>query len=668
MAIKIPDDKKEEIRERADLVEVVQDYVKLKRSGRSWKGLCPFHDEKTPSFHVTPSMGIYKCFGCGASGDVFNFMMEMEGVGFVEAMRTLADRFNVSLPKAEEQEFDENHHLREGIYHALKYAGVYFHRQLTESDEAEKARRYLQQRGYDGAAIKKYGLGYAPGDGEAFYRTALDSGLNEEYLQEAGLIKPSRKSGRFYDAFRGRLMFPIFNTSGKVIAFAGRALRKSDKAKYINSPQTKVYDKSHVLYGLNFAKNEIRSEDEAILVEGYTDVLSLHQSGVENTVASSGTSLTPGQLKLLNRYGNKLTMIYDSDNAGRMAMKRGLQLALQEGLDVKLLELEEGEDPDSFIRQFGKDAFLELKLEKNENFVGYLVHQAQNDGQWDDPAGKQQTITEVLQCIGRMPDKVARETFLQHLSELTDIGLRTLHEELGPVMQKIKQEQKRSRKRKKYRQEREKKRVKSQNDGPGRRNRETASSTFVESYGPQKPRPGYEKELIRLMLKFGRKMIGYIGSHCSDTYFEDDQLKDFYRDIIRRYKDEQEVTVEHYSSLDHPFPQLVGEIMMEEHEISKSHRDKLGVEYKRDQNPYSTAKGALKAILLHYLNRKQNELQQAFSSAAADKRKSIVRQMNEIGRKRTRIQKSSLNEFLPDPENDGTGHASDKVFEYKMKS
>ncbi len=405
MAIQIPDDKKEEIRQHADIVEVVQDYVKLKRSGRSWKGLCPFHDEKTPSFHVTPDMGIYKCFGCGASGDVFNFMMEMEGVGFVEAMRTVAERFHVSLPETEDQEFDEDHHLREGIYHALKYAGVYFHRQLIESDEAKSARRYLQKRGYNQPLIKKYGLGYAPKKGDAFYRSALDSGLNEIYLEEAGLIKESKRGDDYYDAFRGRLMFPIFNTTGKVIAFAGRALSKTDKAKYINSPQTKVYNKSEVLYGVNFAKNEIRKNDEAILVEGYTDVISLQQEGIGNTVASSGTSLTPNQLKLLKRYCDTLTMIYDSDSAGRMAMKRGLHLGLEEGLEVKLLELTEGDDPDSFIRQFGKESFLDLKQDKTENFVSYLVHRAQNEGQWDEPSGKKQTITEVLECIARMPDQ-----------------------------------------------------------------------------------------------------------------------------------------------------------------------------------------------------------------------------------------------------------------------
>jgi DNA primase len=667
MAIQIPDDKKEEIRERADIVEVVQDYVKLKRSGRNWKGLCPFHDEKTPSFYVTPSMGIYKCFGCGASGDVFNFMMEMEGVGFVEAMRTLAERFNVSLPEADSsEEFDETHHLREGIYHALKYAGVFFHRQLAESDEAEAARQYLQKRGYGHSTIKKYGLGYAPKKGDAFYQAALDSGLNETYLQEAGLVKTSDRNRDFYDTFRGRLMFPIFSASGKVIAFAGRSLRKTDKAKYINSPQTKVYNKSEVLYGVNFAKNKIRKNNEAILVEGYTDVISLHQKGIENAVASSGTSLTPNQLKLLKRYGDILVMIYDSDSAGRSAMKRGLHLALQEGLEVKLLELAEGEDPDSFIRQFGKESFLELQQEKTENYVSYLVHRAQNEGRWDEPAGKKQTISEVLECIARMPNNVARETFLQHLSSLAEIGLRTLHEELGPVIQKITQEKLRTQQRQKRLERKKKEGSKNRSNSPQNEKERLSSEN---PYDLSAPRPGYEKEIIRLMLapEKNRDMIEYIGSNFSDQYFEDDQLRAFYLDIFQRYKDNEKVSVEYYASREHPYPRLVGEIMLEEHEVSERHREKVGIQIKRDQNPYLSAKGALKSGLLEYINRKQRELQQRYGGATEEQRKTIIRQMKEIARKRTRLQKLPFDEVFPDPEKGLENQAGSNIFEYEMK-
>ena len=679
MATMIPDEKKEEVRGAADIVEVVEDYVKLKRSGRSWKGLCPFHDEKTPSFHVTPDLGIYKCFGCGESGDVFNFVMEMEGVGFVEAMRSLADRYGVSLPEEDAEEFDEEHNLREGIYHALKYAGVFFYRHLMETKEAQKARDYLQERGYDRSIIKKYGLGYAPSDGEKLYKTALDSGLNEEYLLEAGLIKPSNRGDGYYDAFRGRLMFPIFNPSGKVIAYAGRVLGKEKTAKYINSPQTKVYNKSKVLYGINFAKNDIRKTDEVILVEGYTDVISLQQYGINNVAASSGTSLTSDQMKLLHRYGDTITMIYDSDSAGQRAMKRGINIALREGMDVKLLELPEGEDPDSFVRQFGKDSFLELKQEESEDFLSYQIHKAKDEGRWEEPAEKKKVISEILESIAHMPDQVSRETYVQHLNSKAKIGDRALFDELGKIRKQLKDERKKARQREKRRKEREARRQQ-QGEGDqrpqapiphsvGHNDREAASRPPKQNQpAPPKKRPNYEKELIRLMLMYDRDMIDYIGSQCNERQFEDKQLRNFYTDIIDRYKDEKEVSVEAYAEREHPYPELVGEIVLEEHSVSERHHEKIGVQYKKDKNPYRTAKGALKALKIHYLDRLQVDLYERYnSSEEKDERKKVMKAMKEAGRQRTLLQESPIDELFPDPDSDAAKKVSDKVFEYKMK-
>ncbi|MCW9707246.1 DNA primase [Aliifodinibius sp. 1BSP15-2V2] len=672
----IPDEKKEEVRGAADIVEVVEDYVKLKRSGRSWKGLCPFHDERTASFHVTPDLGIYKCFGCGASGDVFNFMMEMEGVGFVEALRSLGDRYGVSLPEEDEQEFDEDHHLREGIYHALKYAGVFFFRHLMETDEAQKARDYLQKRGYDRTIIKKYGLGYAPAGGEKLYRAALDSGLNEEYLLEAGLIKPSNRGDGFYDAFRGRLMFPIFNPSGKVIAYAGRVLGKQKTAKYINSPQTKVYNKSKVLYGINFAKNEIRKTDEVILVEGYTDVISLQQNGVNNIVASSGTSLTPQQMNLLHRYGDTITMIYDSDSAGQRAMKRGINIALREGMDVKLLELPEGEDPDSFVRQFGKDSFLELKQEASEDFLTYQIHKAKDEGRWEAPTEKKKVINEILESIAHMPDPVSRETFVQHLNSKAKVGDRALFDELGKIRKELKEERMRAKKREQRRREREQ-RQQQQEGGQATPPPHTHTVGFSEQVedrpekkrpAPPQKRPNYEKELIRLMLMYGREMIDYIGSYCSEKHFEDEEIRAFYEDIIEQYKAEEEVSVEVYANREHPYPELVGEIVLEKHSVSERHHEKIGVQYKKDKNPYRTAKGALKALKAHFIERLQEDLYSQYNTAEGEEeRKKVMKLMKEAGRRRTLLQQSPVDELFPDPDTEAAKSVSDKVFEYKMK-
>ncbi|NGP88112.1 DNA primase [Fodinibius halophilus] len=671
----IPDEKKEEVRGAADIVEVVEDYVKLKRSGRSWKGLCPFHDEKTPSFHVTPNLGIYKCFGCGESGDVFNFVMEMEGVGFVEAMRSLGDRYGVSLPEEEAEELTEEHNLREGIYHALKYAGVFFFRHLMETDKAKKARDYLQKRGYNREVIKKYGLGYAPPDGEKFYKTAIDSGINEEYLLEAGLIKPSKRDDGFYDAFRGRLMFPIFNPSGKVIAYAGRVLGKKKTAKYINSPQTKVYNKSKVLYGINFAKNDIRKKNEVILVEGYTDVISLQQAGIKNVAASSGTSLTPDQMKLLHRYGDTITMIYDSDSAGKRAMKRGINIALHEGMDVKLLELPEGEDPDSFVRQFGKEAFQELKKEESEGFLDYTVHKARSSGRWNE--AKEKVVTEILESIAHIPDQIKQEVEVQKLNKVSKIGDRALFDELGKINSRLKEERKKAKKREQRRREREdRKREQQDTDRPTHAPRphtvgfnEQVKKNAPKRNEPKQPvkRPNYEKELIRLMLVYERDMIDYIGSYCNENQFEDEQLRQFYEDIIERYKEEKEVSVEAYAAREHPYPQLIGEIVIDEHTVSERHHEMVGVKYQKDKNPYRTAKGAMKALKIHYLERLQVDLYQRYNSAEEEKKKKVMKAMKEAGRQRSILQQSPVDELFPDPDSDAAKKVSDKVFEYKMK-
>lgn len=675
----IPDEKKEEVREASDIVEVVGDYVKLKRSGSSYVGLCPFHSEKTPSFHVTPRLHIYKCFGCGAAGDVFNFIMEMEGVGFNEAVRTLADRYQVSLPEEDDQEYDEEHHLREGIYHALKYAGVFFHRMLMEDPEAEKARKYLQQRGYNRKTIRKYGLGYAPDRNDALYRSAVDANINERYLAEAGLVKPSKRGEGFYDTFRGRLMFPIFNPSGKVIAFAGRVLGKEKAAKYINSPMTRVYNKSEVVYAINFAKNEIRKQKEAILVEGYTDVLTLHQAGIQNAVATSGTSLTPGQMKVLHRYGDELLLIYDSDSAGQNAMMRGIDIALAEGLDVRLLELPEGEDPDSFVKQFGKDSFVELKKEESEDFLAFMVHKAQAEGRWEDPMEKKKTITRILNSIAQMPDPVARETFIQYLNRFAKVGDKALLEELGRILKEKDNARKRER-------ERARRRAKREQQSAGRENRShsagppdmppappfgSAPDRPVESSRkPAAPakRPSYEKELIRLMLMYGGKMVDYIGSFCNEQQFEDAELREFYADIIEHHRQGNEISVEKYANREHPYPELVGEIVMERHSVSDRHHEKTGLQYKRDKNKFKTAKGALKTLQVHYLDRLQLEMNQKLYGVEGEEKKKIMDMIKEVGRQRTVLQRSSLEELYPDPEGDDGSPVSERVFQYKMKN
>lgn len=661
----ITEEKKEEIRAAADIVEVVGDYVKLKRSGSGFIGLCPYHNEKTPSFHVSPRLGIFKCFGCGESGDVFKFVMDQEGVGFMEAVRMLADKYGIFLPEEEKSaEYTEEQHQREGILHALKYAGVFFYRNLVENPEADKALAYLEKRGYNPAVFKKFGLGYAPADGDALYKSAMDAGIAEEYLLEADLIKPSQRDDGYYDTFRGRLMFPIFNPSGKAIAFAGRVLGNEKTAKYINSSQTKVYNKSEVVYGLNYAKNEIRKHKEVILVEGYTDVITLNLHHIHNVVASSGTALTAGQMKILHRYGERIIMIYDADSAGQAAMKRGIDIALAEGMEVKLLELPEGEDPDSFVKQFGRDSFMELRKEEAVDFVSFLIHKAEVDGLLEDPMERTKVIGEVLRAIAHIPDQINRQVFVQHLHQKTQQfrkgSDRELFEELDRVLAEKKQEEQRSERREEFRQKRAAQEASSVEESePG----EVQANLDPEI---SKKMPHFEKEIIRLMITYGGDIVKFIGSFCNEQLFENPMLRMFFTTIIEDFREGKEIKMQDYANRPAPFPKLVGEVSLERHSASERHHEKTGLKYEKDKDPYATAKSTMKTLQLNFSKRLRDEIADKLMVVDGDQRKELVEQLTTIRTEINKMENTPFEDLYPDPE-ERKQEVRDNVFVYKMK-
>lgn len=667
----ISDEKKEEVRAAADIVEVVQDYVKLKRSGSGFVGLCPYHDENTPSFNVTPRLQIFKCFGCGESGDVFKFVMDQEGIGFTETVRQLAERYGVFIPEEENDEPTETTQLREGILHALKFAGVFFYRNLIENPEADKALKYLEDRGYDRQVFKKYGLGYAPAGGEELFKAAKNAGIDENYLLEADLIKQSNRGDGYYDTFRGRLMFPIFNPTGKVIAFAGRVLSNEKTAKYINSSQTKVYNKSDVVYGVNFAKNEIRKHKEVLLVEGYTDVITLMENGIGNVVASSGTSLTPGQMKILHRYGDRIVMIYDSDDAGQNAMKRGINIALAEGMEVELLELPDGQDPDSFVKQFGKESFDDLKKEEAGDFVDFLLLKAGEEGRLDKPTEVPKVITEILESIASIKDSIQRQVYVQYLHQKVQkfqkVKESDLYEQLERVMNDKRWEEKRSERREEVRQ-----RIQNQ-DGPQDdappigELRSASSKETGRRISSSKKKPHFEKELIRLMITYGRNMVEYICSFTNAKLLEDDELRMFYNDIIERYKDEKDFSVNTYTGEKEPFPRLVGDVLLEQHSASDRHEEKIGLKYEKDKNPYKTAKSSIRASQISFYRRKLNELADRIGEAKGDEKLSLMERQKDVKSKLTRRETTDPDDLYPDPEKGVSNEVNEKVFTYKMK-
>jgi DNA primase len=632
----IPDHKKEEVRQAADIVEVVGEHVKLKRSGSGYIGLCPFHNEKSPSFHVTPRMGIYKCFGCGAGGDVFQFVMQMDGVGFTEAIRTLAEKYNIDLPEEEDPSgSDPEYQRKEGVYHALRFAGVFFHHQLTESDEAEQARNYLASRSFKREIIVKAGLGYAPSLGDALARAAKSAGIHTDYLVDAGLIRIDDASSRVYDYFRGRLMFPIFNPTGKVIAFAGRILGQEKTAKYINSPQTLVYNKSEVLYGIHLARNEIRKKSLAILVEGYTDVLSLNQAGIGNVVASSGTALTPEQVRLIHRYGDTLLMIYDADAAGQAAMIRGMDIAIAQGLDVRMLELPESEDPDSFVRQFGPAAFETYVEEESSDFLKFLITKAQRSKTWDEPGRKQKSISRMLRSISLMKEPVKRETYVQYLSQQARVGDRTLFEELGQLIQRSNRETR-------IGQHREAEKSSKVAVNATQDLESDLTRTKLSHANPS------EKEVLRIMLSYGNPIVEFIGMHSNADHFENQVFRDIYEGMIRLWNEGATISVAQYLEMSPPTPQLVSDIMMDRHSVSEKSALVVGKALKRDPEPYKAAQGALKTLKLHHLERLRKHYEIDLERVdQPEERLRIQRMITKVASMKKKIQTSDLDELFP---------------------
>jgi DNA primase len=411
------------IKNQIDIVEIVEGFVSLKKQGKYLKGLCPFHNDKSPSFVVTPSKGMYKCFSCGAGGDAIKFIQEHEKLDFIGAIKYLGQQYGVKIEDKPMTDKDkELQQERESIFSALTYAKDFYTSKMLQSSEGKSiGLNYLKKRGFTDKTIQDFGLGYSPQGWSNLLDAAEKLGYKEEILEKAGLITVKDKSKR-YDRFRGRVMFPIQSIDGRVVGFTARTLG-DDKPKYINSPETKVYHKSKTLYGLFQSKNSIRLEDNCYLVEGQTDVISLHQAGIKNVVASSGTALTVEQIKLIKRFSKNITVIFDGDEAGLKAAVRGIDLILENDLNVKVVVLPEGEDPDGYCKRLGSDKFKEFIEGEAQDFISFKTRLLFKDS--SDPTRKAEAITEVLATISRIPDKIKRGVFLQECSKISGIDLTT---------------------------------------------------------------------------------------------------------------------------------------------------------------------------------------------------------------------------------------------------
>lgn len=419
----------DQIKQVADVAEVIGDYVSLKKKGANLWACCPFHGEKSPSFSVSPAKGIYKCFGCGKAGDATRFIMDIEGIGYPEALRHLAKKYGIEIIEAEyTDEQKEAQNERESLFLVLNFAKNFFQNYLFESEEGQNiGLTYFKERGFNETTIKSFELGHSPKVWDGLTKAAIQAGFSQIILEKAGLTivkkdeEPDAKE-RVYDRFRERVMFPIHNVSGKVIAFGGRIL-KADKnqPKYVNSPETEVYHKSNVLYGIYQAKNTIRTADMAYLCEGYTDVVSLHQAGIHNVVASSGTSLTIEQIKLIGRFTKNITVLYDGDAAGIKASLRGMDMILEEGLNVKLAVFPEGEDPDSYVQKIGSEAFIEYLKKSATDFITFKAELSLKEA-GNDPVKRAALIRDMVESISKIPDSLVRSEFLKKTAQMMGVS------------------------------------------------------------------------------------------------------------------------------------------------------------------------------------------------------------------------------------------------------
>ena len=411
-----------EIFNRTDIVEVVSEFVTLRKAGVNYKGLCPFHNEKTPSFVVSPSKGICHCFSCGKGGNAIHFLMEHEQISFSEALRWLAKKYNISIKEKNvtPEEIKARGH-RESLFIVNEWACKYFQNNLYNSEEGKTyGLSYFRKRGLRDDIIEKFQLGYCLSPSDAMAQKAISEGYQEEYLVETGLCN-KRDNGTLYDKYHGRVIFPVRSLNGKIVAFGGRTLSNEKKtAKYINSPESDIYHKSYELYGIHQAKRAIQKKDRCYLVEGYMDVISMHQCGIENVVASSGTSLTEGQIRMIHRFTNNITILYDGDSAGIHASLRGINMLLSEGMNIKVLLLPDGDDPDSFSHKKNADEYIEYIESHQEDFITFKIRILLADTKGD-LQKKADVVNNIIESISCIPDAITRSVYLQECSQLLNI-------------------------------------------------------------------------------------------------------------------------------------------------------------------------------------------------------------------------------------------------------
>lgn len=530
----------------AQVDDVIQDYVSLKRRGVNMIGLCPFHDEKTPSFTVSPSKNIYKCFGCGKGGDSVRFLMDHDAMSYPEALRHLAGRYNIEIEETQvSEEYQAEKQLADSLYLINKFANDTYTHNLQETQEGRAiGRSYFKERGFNDQTIKEFELGYALAKGDDLSKKIVDKSYNIDLARSLGLINKSN-----YDFFRDRVTFPIHNLSGKIIGFGARTLKTDKKIpKYLNSPESEIYNKRKSLYGIFQAKTSIRKEDACYLVEGYTDVISLHQAGIHNVVASSGTSLTTDQVRLIKRYSQNIFILYDGDLAGIKAAMRGMDIILEQDMNVRIVLLPEGEDPDSFIQNNGESGFSDYVSQHAKDFILFKTELISQEAA-NDPIKKTALLKDIISTIAKIRDPLKRSVYVQKCSDLLEVDEKVLVQETNrTIKSNIKK----------------KKLQEVSNELRNRRNEEYVPLPTEENQGPAIQAPigdltdePVERDLIRIALTYGDEVyseehgysvIEYITANIDDTliHFDNKLYVEMLAEMAKVKKDSKKKLLSHF--------------------------------------------------------------------------------------------------------------------------
>ena len=558
----------------SQIIEVVSDFVTLRRRGINYLGNCPFHNEKTPSFTVSPHKGIFKCFGCGEGGNALNFIMKHDQLSFVDAVKYLGKKFNIHI---EEEEYSpeqlKQKNERESMLVLSEYAGHLFSKNLNETDEGKSVGlSYFRSRGFRDDIINKFQLGYSPEQRDALTKEAQKQGYKLEYLEKTGLsvVRDNYQA----DRFRGRVIFPIHSLAGKVIAFGGRILKTDKKtAKYLNSPESEIYHKSRVLYGIYQAKQEVTRQDRCYLVEGYTDVLSFHQSGISNVVASSGTALTSDQIRLIARFTKNITIIYDGDPAGLKASLRGIDLVLAEGMNVKILLLPDGEDPDTFAKERNEEQLTKYIEEHQQDFIKFKTSLLLEDAK-NDPIKKAQLIQDIVRSISTIPDSITRSVYVKECSTLLKVDERVLVQETGKMQQKKQEED-----------------FRRNTPRPNAPTQQTPQVAQPVNSAPSNPFELEEREILRFLVKYGEKPVNpeetenivSVGQYILHELKQDDLLSvnPIYNKMMDAYdlfsaNTETPALKFFVNNTDPDLSKLASDLIGKEHDLSKIHQ-KFGI-------------------------------------------------------------------------------------------